>query len=446
MIRSAAYRIAIISSAAFAVATIALGFIVYLAAHAAFVRQLDDRIRIDSASLATTFQSEGRAELVEAIQFREHDDPTNELAYALFAPDGRRIAGTLVAKLPPAGLHDIVFLDPREGPDPARALTVTLGDGTRLVVAADRDPLDQIDRTIVALFGMAFLAVILTGAIGAMILGAYLRRRLSGMSSAAEAIMAGDIHQRIPTGPRGDEFDRLALVLNAMLDRITGLLENLRQVSSDVAHDLRTPLARLRNGLEGGLLHDRPRDDRDIAIEQAITRSDEVLDLFAALLRISEVEAGDLQRAFAPLDLSVLAREAAECYAPAVEDGGRFLRCDIVEDVHIVGDRELILQAMVNLLDNAQIHTPIGTGIRLSLRKECARILLTVADDGPGVPEADRERITRRFIRLDTARTRPGHGLGLSLVEAIAAMHDARLILADRQPGLAVTIDLPGRP
>lgn len=446
MLRSAAYRIAIVSSAAFAVATILLGLFVYVFVDAALMRQLDDRIRQEAATLERGYTAEGRAELLRAIRWRERDDPNNELAYALFAPDGRRIAGTLVTAMPGPGLRNILFLDPREGPDPARGLAVALSDGSWLVVAADREPLERIDAAIVTLFGAAFVAVLVIGALGALLLGAYLRRRMSGVSAMAEAIMAGDLSQRVAVGRCGDEFDRLAALLNAMVDRITGLLENLRQVSSEVAHDLRTPLARLRNGLETALRHPHAPDERDQAIERAIHQSDEVLALFAAVLRISEVEAGKLQRAFAPVDLSMLVRETAESYAPAIEDGGRQFSCHLEENLTILGDRELVAQALINLLDNAQIHTPSGSAIAVDLRAGDGRIWLSVADNGPGVDAEDRERITRRFARLDASRTRPGHGLGLALVAAIARMHGAELGFGDNAPGLRVTLGFAETP
>lgn len=441
MIRSAAYRIAIVSSIAYALATIALGLIVYLAAHATSVHQVNDRLTSDAAQLVSIFNAQGRNGLIDAIHQRQPEDPTNQLAYALFAPDGQRITGRWIVEAPGPGLHNIIFFrNPQREPDLARALTLRLNDGSLLVVAADTDPTERIDSTIVALFGAAFAGVALIGALGAFVLGRYLQRRLSVMSTTAEAIMAGNLNQRIAIGSRNDEFDRLAGVLNRMLDRITVLLENLRQVSSDVAHDLRTPLARLRNGLENGLNHGHARDERDVALERAIHQSDDVLALFAALLRISEVETGSLRQAFAPVNLSKLVRDTAESYAPAIEEGGRHFRCSVQDGIVITGDRELLAQALVNLLDNAQIHTPFGTTIQLDLTRG-AGVLLSVSDNGFGVPSQDIERLTRRFMRLDASRTRPGHGLGLALVDAIARMHYATLLITNNLPGLRVTID-----
>lgn len=439
MIRSAAYRIAIVYSAAVAVATMALGGGIYWAAQGALRGQLDTRIASEMSSLISEYRGEGIAGLKMVIARRETARATNDLVYALFGSDGRRIAGVMDLPRPPLGWQTILFHDPVEGADPARSLATDLRTGERLVVAADWDEVEKSERLILSLLAAVFAMVVGIGAIGALLLGAYLRRRLSAISNAAEAIISGNLARRIIIGPNGDEFDRLSTVLNAMLDRIGTLLDHLRQVSNDVAHDLRTPLTRLRNQLEEGLQGGVSR----ATIERAIEQSDEVLALFAAILRLSEIEAGKLREHFAPVDLADLATEIGESYAPAVEDQGRKLVCRIARAPAILGDRELIAQALVNLLDNAQIHTSIGTTITLSLSVENGRARLTVADNGRGVAREKWELITRRFTRLEESRYKPGHGLGLSLVAAIATIHRASLVMADNRPGLAVTLAFP---
>ena len=436
---SAAYRIAFTYSAAFALATIVLGTIVYLVAHAAFARQLDARIAADARDLVSIYRSEGSGEFREAITAREARGTASSLGYALFDTRGRRIAGSMDTARPQPGWRNIVFVDPREGNDPARALVVDIPEG-RLVVAADREPLEQIDATVLKLFGMAFVVVILMGIGGALLLGGYLRMRIGRITTTADAIISGDMAQRMPIGPRNDEFDRLSRTLNAMLDRIASLLDNLRQVSGDVAHDLRTPLAQLRNHLERAAAGPNDPNAQRLALQAAITRCDEVLALFAAILRISEVEGGGLRRAFGKLDLTVLVTELCESYAPAVEDGGRTLDWAIEPDVAIEGDRELVAQAIINLLDNAQLHTPAGAAIQVQLQNGANEVRLTIADDGPGVPPEDCAQIIKRFTRLETSRSTPGHGLGLNLVSAIAAAHGARLVLGDNRPGLLATL------
>ena len=443
LVASAAYRIAFTYSLALALAIVVLGCAVYFAADASFRSQQDGAIADESAGLVRDFMDEGISELRTEIAAREAGSSTNAFGYALFDAGGRRIAGALDTQRPPAGWHDIVFIDPKEGPDPARAYARDLPGGMRLVVATDSEAVERIDATILALFSGAFVLVVLLGVIGALILGGYLRRRLDRISGTAQAIVSGDLERRVPVGARGDEFDQLALVLNTMLDRIAHLLDNLRQVSSDVAHDLRTPLARLRNQLAETLDGGGDAAATRTALKRAIGQSDDLLALFAAILRISEVEGGALSKTFARVDLSELVHDLCDSYAPAVSDGGRSLDCVIAPDIRLHGDWELIAQAAINLLDNAQHHTPTGTRITVVVDASEDWIRLSVADTGPGVAAEDRPRIARRFARLDSSRTTPGHGLGLNLVEVIAEAHGGSLSIDDNRPGLRVTMVLP---
>lgn len=440
---SAAYRIAFTYSAGFALAIVLLGAIVYVAADADFRRQQDAAIAEESAALVADFRDEGLGDLTETIAAREVSSATNGFGYALFDRAGRRIAGALDTTRPLTGFRNIIFNDPVEGPDPARAFATDLPGGYRLVVARDPEELERIDSTILALFSGALVLVVLVGAAGALMLGGYLRKRLGRISGTAQAIVTGDLDRRMPIGAREDEFDQLALALNAMLDRIAQLLENLRQVSSDVAHDLRTPLARMRSGLEEAL--DGPRDlaAYRTGLKRAIARSDELLKLFAAILRIAEVEGGALKRTFARVDVTELVADLCDSYAPPVADGGRSIDCEVEPGLALNGDRELLAQALINLLDNAQTHTPPGTHIVVMAEANADWIRLSVADDGPGVATDDRELITRRFARLDSSRGTPGHGLGLNLVVAVARAHGGDVAIDSNEPGLRVTLVLP---
>ncbi|MGN6375821.1 MAG: sensor histidine kinase, partial [Sphingomonas sp.] len=371
---SAAYRIAFTYSAAFALAIVALGAIVYVAADADFRHQQDVGLTAEARDLAASYRQEGRSDLIDEIRSREQSSATNGYGYALFDPAGRRVAGALATRRPKPGFATIVFIDPREGPDVARALTAALPGGYRLVVAQDNEDVERFDRTILGLFGVAFGLIVLLGTGAALLLGNYLRRRLEGLSAPARAIVGGDLESRMPVGAGHDEFDQLALALNAMLDRIAQLLENLRQVSSDVAHDLRTPLARLRGQLEAAL--DGPRDPAAYrsGLKRALAQSDELLRLFAAILRISEVEGGAIKRTFARVDLSDLVADLCDSFAPAVADGGRTLSCDAMIGLALNGDRELIAQALINLLDNAQHHTPPGTHITVAATRQASDV------------------------------------------------------------------------
>lgn len=444
---SAAYRIAFAQFGAAAAGIAILGIVVFLAMHVAFTRQLDGMLTDEMQEIGEEYREGGVQEVRNAIKEREASGAPYSFYYALYAPDGRRIGGALNTKRPALGIHDISFIDPSEGPDDARAIVADLSPHERLVVAADSDWIDQIDRTVITVFGFAFLGASLLALLGAIALGAYLRRRLHLISGMAESIIGGDFRGRIQVKLRGDEFDQVAITLNQMMDRIEGLIENLRQVSSDVAHDLRTPLAKLRNRLEEGLLEvpavDAQARSSRLVIEDAIRRVDEVLSLFAAILRIAEVESAEPRRHFAEVDLSALATQLAESYEPAIHDGGRKLVWSIEPGLRVQGDRDLLSQAGANLIENAIRHTPDGTIIRLIATATGRAMSLRVTDNGEGVPKADRAQIVKRFTRLNSSRNTSGFGLGLSLVSAIAKLHGGQLRLEDAGPGLAATIELP---
>lgn len=438
--RSAAYRLAFVNFAAFAVGLALLGTIVFGVMHVAFTRQLDAMVSDEAQTLVDEYRAGGVGELSEAIAVRESSHSPTRMLYALFAADGRRIGGSLQTVRPQLGVHDIIFIDPREGADQGRGIAIDLSPRERLLVAADREWVERIDRTVISVFLIAFAVACLIGFAGAVLFGSYLRRRLNSISGTAKVIMAGDFRERMPVSGRRDEFDQLAVTLNRMLDRIEGLLENLRQVSSDVAHDLRTPLSRLRTQLERS--KQTPVKSADV-VEGAIAQLDQVLSLFAAILRIAEVEAGETRRYFAPVDMTALASELVESYAPAVQDHGRTLLSSIEPELAVLGDRELIAQAGINLIENAQRHTPVGTIIRLTLVGAGDRICLQVVDNGPGVATADLPRVVKRFARLETSRDTAGYGLGLNLVSAVAKLHSGRLLLKNNAPGLSAMIELP---
>jgi len=443
---SAAYRIALANFALFAGGLALLGLIVFEVMHLSFRQQLDATLADEAQTLVAEYRSGGDRELGEAIAEREAAGSPARMLYAVFSRDGRRIHGSLQARRPSEGLHPIDFIDPREGPDTARGLGLDLSPNERLLVAADGEWIERIDRTVIAVFIVAFVIACLFGLLGAAVLGRYLRRRLRSISQAAEAIIAGNVRLRMPVSGRRDEFDELAATLNRMLERIESLLENLRQVSSDIAHDLRTPLARLRTRLESGSMDLSAGPAASAVIADSIRQVDDVLALFAAILRISEVESGETRRFFRSVDLTELVTDLAESYSPAIEDTGRTLIWFIEPGVIVTGDRELLAQAVVNLIENAQRHTPQGTLIRLTLTSSSDTAFVQVTDSGEGVPRSQMGRITKRFARLENSRSTAGYGLGLNLVSAVAALHGGRLVLRDAAPGLSAVIELARAP
>ena len=270
---SAAYRIAFAYAAAFAAGTALLGIIIFWSMHVAFTHQLDAMIIDEAQTLVSEYKSDGGdGELADAIAQREGSRTPERLLYAVFAPDGRRVMGSLRTDRPALGIHNLSFIDPVEGIDSARGQAIDLSPQRRLLVAADREWIERSDQTVITVFAFGFLGVCALGLAGALALGAYLRRRLRALSDGAGAIMGGDIRRRMPVGPLHDEFDQLAVALNRMLERIEGLLDNLRQVTAGVAHELRTPLSRLRNHLARGRA---VRRRRSLAEPSGTAREDE---------------------------------------------------------------------------------------------------------------------------------------------------------------------------
>jgi signal transduction histidine kinase len=252
--------------------------------------------------------------------------------------------------------------------------------------------------------------------------------------------MAGDLSRRAPLKGSDDEHDELAQNINAMLDQIEHLLEGMRHVGDSVAHDLRGPITRLRNRLETVATADQPNRD-DLA--DCVVQLDQVLATFNALLRIARVESGAYRSAFTTVDLQPIVRDVCELYQAAAEDKSVTLQAETAGPVEVFGDRELLAQVLTNLVDNAVKYTPAGGVVRIALERAGDTARLRVADSGPGIPASDHSRVLQRFTRLDRARSQPGNGLGLALVNAVTLQHHGRLTLGDNTPGLAVTVELP---
>ena len=427
----------------FALATLVIGVVAYEVTHEALEIQLDHRVAIETRALIDEGE-DGPDGVAAAIRRREAARSTASLDYLLVDPSGQRVAGLLDATAPATPGY-LEFLHYRRGGEPriAQALTTRLPGGSRLVVAADRGVIDEMDATLLKLFISAFGFMLLLGIGAAWLVGAVTRARLSRIDRAALAIIDGDLARRMPVTGTGDEFDRVSATLNRMLDRIGGLMDNLRQVSSDVAHDLRTPLTRLHNRLDEALSAG-DADEKRRAIEAATAQSRELLDIFGALLRIAEVEALPPRSHFGEVALDQLADGLAETYRPDMEARGHRLVTSIAPDVRTMGDRRLLQQLLTNLLDNALRHTPPGTTVRVELERDAVTTRLTVADDGPGVAPEDAPRLFKRFARAERSRSSEGHGLGLALVAAVATAHRGTAsVLAP--PGFGVVVELPVR-
>lgn len=400
-------------------ATAAIGTVAYEVTHEALELQLDHRIEAETRSLIA--ESSGSvAGLTTAIERRTAARSTSSLDYILLGADRRSLIATIVTDNPITPGY-VEFLHYRRGATTgiAQALTTPLS-GSILIVAADRSGLDEIDRTLMRLFAGALALTLLIGSIAALVVGWITRKRLSRIDATALAIIAGDFTRRVPVDGSGSEFDRLAVTINLMLERINGLLDNLRQVSSDVAHDLRTPLTRLYNRLDGALADQDPVRRED-AIEAAKGEAAELLEIFAALLRIAEIEGLQERVRRRPIDLAVLVEKMGETYAPDFEASGHELRVDAEHGAIVGGDQRLLSQALANLLDNALRHTPAGTSVRIGCTRDDETATILVHDDGPGAATSDPSNLFRRFGRGEHARGSPGNGLGLAMVAAICS-------------------------
>jgi signal transduction histidine kinase len=333
----------------------------------------------------------------------------------------------------------------------AYAQVIVLSNGLRVLVGRDLGEPENF-RNLVRQALMVALGVMGFGALAIWyLIGRNALKRMDRMSGASQRIMAGDLSQRLPTSGSGDEFDRLSESLNTMLSRIEKLDEGLKQVSDNIAHDLKTPLTRLRNKAEAALAGGERADYRT-ALEEMIGESDQLIRTFNALLMISRVEAGQAPAEMSAIDISGIAQDSAELYEPVAEDSGLKLATEVAEGVEVKGNRELVGQALGNLIDNA-IKYAEGSGgepdIRIALERREGEVVLSVADSGPGVPDDKREDVVKRFVRLDASRSKPGTGLGLSLAGAVMEMHHGRLELDATHPerennrGLTVRMVFP---
>ncbi len=367
-------------------------------------------------------------------------------AYALFDGTGRRLGGQLpidVSRDP--GLSQVAVPAPSDDdetddePILVRTLATSLPGGT-LVVGKSTQGVHELQEWVaeIALWGAVGMAVL--AAVGGLTVGLILARRLDKVNVATTRIMQGHLGDRLPPIGLGSEFATLRDNLNRMLERLEASMEAMRHVSSDIAHDLRTPLNRMRQRLEHAREHTGTTKGLQGAIDQALTDLDGALDIFAALLRIAQIEAGTGRETFAPVSASGLVRRVFEAYQPVADQAGHTMALLADSDRMILGDEDLLIQMLSNLVENAIVHADGPVHIIIEVYDEGASTVLCVRDTGSGIPDEALPKVTRRFFRLDHSRHSPGSGLGLALVAAIAALHDADLVLGSNRPGLTARI------
>jgi len=443
LLRTNAFRIAAGYFVLFAASVLALLAFVSLATADFIERQTEATINAEIRGLATQYDQNGLSGLADLINARIAGQQIRATIYLIVDKGLAPVAGNLSAwpEATPLRPGWISFpIDARDSglhqASAGVASVLTLRDGYRLLVGRDLRDIEAFRSRINWTLVGAAAATVALGLAGALFSTRNILRRVEALNRTSERIIHGDFAQRVPLDGSGDEFDQLSANLNAILERIERLMTGMRQVTENIAHDLRTPLARLRARLEITLL-ERPDAARAIeALRETIAEADRLLATFNALLKIAEAETASRRHALALVDLAEIARSMAELYEPVAEEKGLVLTVDTDPVIAVRGDRLLLSQAVVNLLDNALKYAPAGT-IRLSARREGACARLEVADRGPGIPRDRREAVFDRFVRLESSRSTPGNGLGLSLVQAVATLHGGRVWLEETNPGSA---------
>ncbi len=447
--RSAGLRLAMVYALLFALSALALVLFLWWATAGLLDRQVEAAIRADAQGLVEQWQGGGLSALQTTIEDRLAENVDDDAIYLLTNGAMHPLAGNLTgwpATVTTAEMPYELMVSRAGIPGLARVQRFDLPDGSHLLIGRDvetRTPLRGL-LTSALLWSLVLLAML--GSVGGLVMQRLFRRMIASVSVTAGAIAQGDLGRRVRLSGRGDEFDGLAETINEMLDRIARLMDGVREVSNSIAHDLRTPIARARARLEDAAEHAEGAAELRAAVGRAVSDLDSVAAVFDALLRIAEIEAGSRRSAFANFDLGPLLADLAELYAPSAEERGQTLVLSAPPVLPAHGDRDLLGQALVNLLDNALKFSPPGGRVELQAKAADTTIVIVVQDQGPGIPEADRARATERFFRGEAARQTPGSGLGLALVEAVAHLHGGTLSLEDAAPGLRAVLTVLARP
>ena len=437
LVHTESFRLAATYAAIFVVSILLFSALVYFTVDTAFRAEALKTADGDIATVTTAYVSEGISEAEEVIGQSLAAPSASD--FFLLQQDGKKLAGNLPVMASVAGVVSVF-----EQGRPVLGRGAFLAPGLYVFAGRDLTAKNGTEASILRTLAWIFAGALLVAVAGGTLLSRSFLARMDEITRTCRAIMEGRFADRIPTRGSSDELDRLAIVINQMLDRIAALMENLKQVSSDIAHDLRTPLTRLRNHLERSGGAAKSEADYATALNGALAETDEILTLFSALLRIAQIESGSRRAGFTAVDLAALVHHVADIYRPVAEDSGHAFTVNVDPAPPIQGDRELLIQLLANLIENALRHTPPRTAITLGTGARAGAPVLFVADRGPGIPPDEREKLFHRFTRLEQSRTTPGNGLGLALVAAIAELHGATVTITDNQPGTRVEVRFGG--
>ncbi len=455
LVRTTTFRLALLHASIFILFSASLLAYLYYETAGQLGRQAESELNSEFQELSAAYRGGGLDRLNQAVSERS-EAAYNKFFYLLLDGSGRKMNGDFDVLPAPAPLGQVVDVkfdydarttDGRPIRRSAEGRISRLSEGGVLMVAYDVGDLGEMNRRITEVVWRSAAVGFVLSLIGGVVISRSAAQRAEQLAKTTEGVMGGDLTRRAPVFGSGDEFDRLSEQLNAMLAKLERLVISSRSAGDSIAHDLRSPLTRLRNRLEAGL-KDTNADGPRAALVKSIDDVDGVLDTFNAVLRLSRVQAG-ATGSFKRTDVTDITDELAELYQPVCEEKRLAFNYSPHEDLFVLADRDLIAQAMSNLMDNAVKYTPEGGAIRLEARRASdGDVELSVTDSGPGIPPEDRERAVERFVRLEQSRSQPGSGLGLSLASAVAEAHSGRLILASgggppARPGLVVTLRLP---
>ncbi|MBV8836237.1 MAG: HAMP domain-containing histidine kinase [Alphaproteobacteria bacterium] len=418
---------------------------------AAYVRgRADHAIEAERAILRQAFAEGGRSGLIVAIERRISDKRFEGAHYLLtdaqFAPRAGNLAAWPESLRTATGWHNLGGQEWKPDATDApvlRAFAETLADGSHLLVATAIGDLDVFTRRIATALICGGLLLLVIAGVASVSVTRRTVGRIESINTTSRAIMQSGLGERIPLRGTRDEWDQVAENLNQMLDRIELLMDEVKQVTDNVAHDLRTPLARMRGRLEKAYVQSRASKADQELIADTIADLDAVLRIFASLTRISQIEASGRKVAFRPVDLAEIAGKVVELFDAAVEERGGRLTLTADGPAVITGDRDLLFDALANLVDNAIKHGHAGGRVGVAIARTAAAATVTITDDGPGIPPEEHGHVFKRFYRLERSRQTPGNGLGLSLVAAVARLHQAEVELIDNAPGLTVRLSFP---
>lgn len=450
LVRSRIFRYGVAYAGMFFISFLVVLAVLYSLAFRMADNLIEDRLALEAVWLEELLHDGTEFEMVSRLNYHIADHPGSLGIYLLLDAEGKRLAGNLDFT-PEVTLTEGEFLsfdhqDDREQTDPPLrilATEVNLPHGCRLLVGQSTEALEQIKAGIFPAAALALALSLVLGVLVAYFLARRLARRLEKINRTSLAILHGDLDTRMECTGSNDEFDHLSSNLNHMLDRIFHLMESVRGVTDNIAHDLRSPLSRMRSRMEVALLSDRQATEYKEVLADTVEDTDRLLSTFNSLLTLARVESGTSGEGFAPLDLARVVDETVEFYVPLAEEKGQSLNSESAGPLPIEGNADLLAQAVANLLDNAIKYAPSGAKIMVRANKNAEGIRLEVEDNGPGIPAHFRQKARERFTRLDASRNLPGQGLGLSLVEVVTERHGGRLLLEDARPGLLVIMELP---